>query len=167
MYEKFANAFEAAGDPPIRQGGPHNLRGGRSLDILQNRFGGASFRRGLYRIVGLKKRAEWGSRISTAFPGSDVICFGYDWLGRALAFDATGSTTNRGAIKLFEPGTGEIMESEVSNIEEFHDKLLLDEGDDVLSGNFFTEWLDYSGVPPDYDQCVGYKVPLFLEHVPS
>lgn len=62
---------------------------------------------------------------------------------------------------MLEPGTGEALEIAVSPAA-FHDEELMNEPDAAAAYSFFEQWLAAGGVRPDYDQCIGYKHPLFL-----
>jgi hypothetical protein len=62
---------------------------------------------------------------------------------------------------MLEPGTGEALEIP-SSITEFHSLELVQYADAAVAISFFQEWLRFGGAPPAYDQCVGYKRPLYL-----
>lgn len=94
-----------------------------------------------------------------AFPdlAGRVRCFGADWLGRQFASDAARG----GEVLLIEPGTGELLEIPV-DVETFHAEELVEQADAAAALFFYREWLAAGGAVPGYDQCIGYKVPLFL-----
>jgi hypothetical protein len=62
---------------------------------------------------------------------------------------------------MLEPGTGEALEIPVDR-EAFHAEELVDEPDAAAAYSFFAQWLAAGGVRPEYDQCIGYKRPLYL-----
>ena len=62
---------------------------------------------------------------------------------------------------MFEPGTGEALEIP-ANLNTFHDDGLLDLGEAALAISFYEKWRSSGGAAPDYDQCIGYRRPLFL-----
>ncbi len=62
---------------------------------------------------------------------------------------------------MFEPGTGEALEIP-ANIKTFHDVELKENPDAALASSVYAEWRETGGGEPAYDQCVGYKIPLFL-----
>ena len=66
-------------------------------------------------------------------------------------------------VLLLEPGTGEALEIPVP-FSTFHDGELVDYADAALAAEFFEAWSAQhpSALPLSPDQCVGYKVPLFL-----
>lgn len=133
------------------------------LKELFLRFEGASFNRGLYRVVG-KKSFDWAVNfISSIFPifGSKVVPFGYDWLGRIFTIDSSRNEDGLAGVVMFEPGTGEVLEIPC-NILAFHNNEVVDYCDAALALNFHARWLSRGGSAPALNQCVGYKQPLFL-----
>ena len=133
------------------------------LGELIARFGGGSFNGGLYRIIRASDMSAWNARVSLGFPdfAERITCFGYDWLGRAFAADAARQEQGQPAVLLFEPGTGEVL-AVPTNIQTFHDVELIQDSDRALASNAYEEWLARGGAVPAYAECIGYKVPLFL-----
>jgi hypothetical protein len=62
---------------------------------------------------------------------------------------------------MLEPGTGEALEIPVDRTG-FHTQELVDEPDAAVAQSFFRQWLAGGGQRPGYDQCVGYRKPLYL-----
>jgi hypothetical protein len=62
---------------------------------------------------------------------------------------------------MLEIGAGEAMEIP-AGIVDFHNIELVDYMNDSLSSDFFQEWRSENDIELKYDECVGYKVPLFL-----
>ncbi|CCV07982.1 hypothetical protein MESS2_660021 [Mesorhizobium metallidurans STM 2683] len=133
------------------------------LNELLASFGGASFKRGLYRINRASEVTRWNARVVLGFPefAGRITCFGYDWLGRAFAVDTGRLEQGEPGVVMFEPGTGEALEVP-ANIRAFHDAELQEYEDAALASDFYTKWREIVGTEPAYTQCVGYKVPLFL-----
>ena len=134
------------------------------LNELLTSFGGASFRKGLYRIIRAQDLVRWNARITLGFPefAGRITCFGYDWQGTAFAVDTQRLEEGQPGVLMFEPGTAEILEIP-ANIETFHDALVIEDPDAALTANIYIEdWLAAGGAQPAYDQCIGYKKPLFL-----
>lgn len=163
MFETFQKVF--ANDIALScdsAGNPHQIEvvGLRNLIDL---FGGTSFERGLYRVVRASDIDEWNARVAVAFPEfrERVTCFGFDWLGRVFAVDANRLEGGLPGVVMFEPGTGEALEIPC-NISSFHDEELIEYADAALAKNLHGQWLANGRQPPKYDQCVGYKKPLFL-----
>ncbi len=48
------------------------------------------------------------------------------------------------------------------NLETFHESELIEFQEEALGLSFYSAWRNAGGGIPKYDQCVGYKVPLFL-----
>ncbi|MDX8514937.1 T6SS immunity protein Tdi1 domain-containing protein [Mesorhizobium captivum] len=164
MFEKFRKSFaidsRVAEDPGMA--GPDT--GIASLNELLRDFGGSSFKQGLYRIIRGQDISIWNARINLGFPETNgrVACFGYDWQGSAFAVDNQRLEQGQPGVVLFEPGTGKALKIP-ANIETFHDALVIENPDAALAANIYAEdWLPSGGAQPAYDQCVGYKKPLFL-----
>lgn len=49
-----------------------------------------------------------------------------------------------------------------AGLDTFHDGILLEEPDATVAYGFFQKWLDAGGGAPGYEECVGYRTPLFL-----
>lgn len=163
MFEAFERNFRV--DPAWMQdaaGAPPDL-GIPGLSELIVRFGGASFGRGLYRIIRASDVHEWNARVLLGFPkfAKRITCFGYDWLGRAFAVDVQRQVQGQPGVLMFEPGTGKALVVP-SNVQTFHDNELIQDADAALAIGFHKEWLASGGTAPTYAECIGYKVPLFL-----
>lgn len=90
-----------------------------------------------------------------------IECFGADWLGRQFATDRLRIADGVPQVIMLEPGTGEALEIPVDQ-QAFHDEELAQEPDAAAAYSFFTQWTAGGGTKPAYDQCVGYKKPLYL-----
>jgi hypothetical protein len=145
---------------PDAAGAPPGL-GVPGLGELIARFGGASFNGGLYRVIRGSDIGTWNARVSLGFPvfAERITCFGYDWLGRAFAADA--QPREQGGVLMFEPGTGEVFDVP-ANVLSFHDVELIQHSDRALASGAHKEWLARGGEIPAYAECIGYRVPLFL-----
>ena len=62
---------------------------------------------------------------------------------------------------MLEPGTGEVLEIPVS-VADFHATELVEQAEAAAAVSFYRLWLSSGGKEPRYDQCVGYKRPLYL-----
>ena len=100
---------------------------------------------------------------SAAFPllADRIECFGADWLGRQFAKDRGRLENGEPLVLMLEPGTGEALEIPAT-FSDFHGHELVEESDAVAAVTFFKDWLSAGGAQPRYDQCIGYKKPLFL-----
>ncbi|TPM38340.1 DUF1851 domain-containing protein [Mesorhizobium sp. B2-3-4] len=133
------------------------------LNELLAEFGGASFNRGLYRMVRASDVADWNARVCLGFPKftGRITCFGYDWQGTAFATDAWRLEQGEPGVVMFEPGTGKALQIP-ANVRTFHEVELIQDEDAALAANIYTDWRRAGGAEPSYNQCIGYKKPLFL-----
>lgn len=122
-------------------------------------FQGQTFGDGVYRVHRLEEVDEWTSRIIQAFPSfkDQVIVFGYDWMGRQFAIDKT----NKNEIIIFDTGFGEALAIPFT-FEMFHEKEIPENSDECLLNAYFKEWNKNKQESLKFEECVGYKVPLFL-----
>ena len=118
---------------------------------------------GAYRLHKLDDVARFTALAAEAFPefADRIECFGADWLGRQFAVDRGRVVGGTPQVLMLEPGTGEVLEIPV-NRAVFHDEELLNEPDAAAAHSFFEQWLASGGPRPQYEQCIGYKRPLYL-----
>ncbi|HWA59806.1 MAG TPA: T6SS immunity protein Tdi1 domain-containing protein [Caulobacteraceae bacterium] len=162
MFEAFRGHFQRDAASVPKDGAPEAQSSVRGLAELFAEFGGASFNQGLYRIVRTDHIADWRTRIGEAFPSfADCVCFGFDWLGRAFVLDGARLEDGQPGVLMLDPGAGEALEIP-ANLETFHDGELIEYGDAALASEFHSRWLNAGGRAPAFDQCVGYRKPLFL-----
>jgi len=62
---------------------------------------------------------------------------------------------------MLEFGAGEAMQIPVDPVT-FHEQELVEHADDALARPFFLQWQAVVPTTIRHDQCIGYKVPLFL-----
>lgn len=124
---------------------------------------GATFGCGLYRIHTQQSAALAANSIGVGFPEfrGHATPFGFDWLGRQFCHDLREPERSDSPVLMFEPGTGEVL-ALVTPFEQFHDHLLVDHADAALVVSFFHEWHTSSQVVLQFQQCAGYRMPLFL-----
>lgn len=142
------------------------IKGNNSMEVLNkllNTFGGKSFNKGLYRLHPLSDVDKWNNNVIQAFPefNGRITCFGYDWLGRQFALDNQRLENGQPQILMFEPGTGEVLEIP-RNIVQFHDEEIPEYHDSCLASEFFEDWISSNPDGLKHNECVGYKVMLFL-----
>ena len=130
---------------------------------LMDSLAGRSFDHGLYRLHGERSGPAAQTLAAEAFPAMAGRCevFGFDWLGRQFAVDFDRVVAGAAQVLLLEPGTGQALEVPVDFVS-FHTEELVEFGDAALARKGFTDWMKIHGVPIPFDQCVGYRVPLFL-----
>jgi hypothetical protein len=78
-----------------------------------------------------------------------------------FALDNKRMEDDQASVLMFEIGTGQVLEIP-SNLESFHERGLMEFGEAALAISFHEKWLNTGGAAPHYDQCIGYKMPLFL-----
>lgn len=133
------------------------------LRELLTQFSGVSFNRSLYRVHRGDSVEKWSAIVCDALPllANRVTCFAYDWLGRHFGLDPDRLERGEPLVLMLEPGTGEALEIPAT-LADFHNDVLVNLSDAALASNFYSEWLAAGGAIPDSNQCIGYKVPLFL-----
>jgi hypothetical protein len=126
-------------------------------------FGGKSYNRGVYRVYAAGQIEAATERIERAFPDfkGRIICFAYDWLGSHCALDMERKQNDEPLILLFDIGLGQALEIPAT-LEEFHDKELISNANDAVALETYKEWYEVNKIDITQNQCVGYKIPLFL-----
>lgn len=125
--------------------------------------GGGSFGRGLYRVHTSEGIQKWTAIVQDTFPKyrNQVMCFGYDWLGRQFALHSADIVNGQAQVRLFEPGFHKVLVLPCS-FDAFHRTELPEYPQDVAAATFHAEWLSAGGGVPSYTQCVGYRIPPTL-----
>jgi len=131
-------------------------------DFFKN-FSGCSFNRGLYRVHSVTTSKKWNKIVGDTFPEfrKRIFCFGYDWLGRNFALDNVRMEEGEPLVLMLEPGTGEALEIPV-NLLSFHNEEIVQYTNEALAEELFSLWLQAGNLSPEYNECIGYKNPLFL-----
>ena len=132
---------------------------------LATGLAGRSVQDGLYRFHDSSTGPAALKAVRKGFPerAELAVPFGYDWLGRHFALDQTRSDDGELLVVMLEPGTGQALEVPAT-FASFHDSEIVEYNDAALASGFFSEWSTAhpDAVPLAADQCVGYRVPLFL-----
>ena len=135
------------------------------LDEVFESLGGVCLDEGLYRVHTPASAIEWAGAIAEEFPTFQgrALPFGFDWLGRQFATDRDRTSSSGHLCLLLEPGTGEALELPYTVVE-LHQSGLIDQADAALAVGFYRSWRhDAEDIEALlYDECVGYRVPLFL-----
>lgn len=164
MFEAFRSVFlPDAGEGAVSVEAASIPSGDDGLDRLRALYGGTSFNRGIYRVIGESAVSQLGQMVSIAFPGftGRISCFAVDWLGRVFALDAARQVDGRAGVVMFEPGTAQALEIPC-NVATFHDSELIQYREEALAESFYDQWLSRGGVSPSINQCIAYRRPLFL-----
>ncbi|MGY4398324.1 hypothetical protein ACVWZA_003530 [Sphingomonas sp. UYAg733] len=121
------------------------------------------FWEGAYRLHRAEDVEKYTTLAIAAFPNfaKRINCFGSSWLGCQFATDETRVVGGEQQILLLEPGTGEALEIP-AGLSTFHTGELMTQHDAVAATGFLNKWLVAGGETPLYDQCVGYRTPLYL-----
>ncbi len=121
------------------------------------------FLEGAYSLHRTQDIERYTALAVTAFPdfAKRITCFGSSWLGCQFATDEARVVGGERQILLLEPGTGEALEIP-AGLDTFHTGELIEQPDAVAAYSFFKEWLSGGGEAPHYNQCIGYRTPLFL-----
>ncbi|UVW28435.1 DUF1851 domain-containing protein [Massilia sp. H6] len=162
MFDNFEAEFGSSGYPGHVESCA-SLPAPEVLATLFARYGGRSFRQGIYRVLSPETADHWASVIISAFPtyAGRIRCFGMDWLGRCFALDSERLEGGGEGVVMFEPGTGEALEVPC-NLISFHEGELIQYREAALAESFYREWLENGGAAPTITQCIGYRTPLFL-----
>jgi len=159
---RFRSAFTATDGvpPPLPINRDFGVPG---LDTLLNELGGQSMNQGLYRVIKPDQVAAATLAMEAVFPEyrGRIVPFGFDWLGRHFACDFKRVESGHPLVLMLEVGVGEAMEIP-STLLDFHNVELVDYIDDVLATSFWRNWRTLNPAELTFNDCVGYKVPLFL-----
>jgi hypothetical protein len=166
MFEQFTTRFavlpaDQAAGAPWRDS---RLAAAAGYSELAGRFAGCTFENGLYRLHDATTGPRSSAMVAEAFPefAARACPFAHDWLGRQFSLDRGRLEGDEPLVLLLEPGTGEALEVPLS-FAAFHVQLdALREP--ALAAAFFADWAEANAdrLPLRSDQCVGYRVPLFL-----
>lgn len=164
MFDRFLDGFLPDSSETATPWAKADLAAVTDLDEVLSRWGGASFNSGLYRV-----HSEASSRAATAAikpylqqAWNDAIAFAFDWLGRNFAISPRAWSDQNPLIYLVDLGEGSAFEIP-TNIADFHNAELVEHADDALAADWFSEWREaHGGIRLEFNQCVGYRTPLFL-----
>lgn len=162
MFDKFENKFKKDTWGSGLSAPDYNIKD-PDLKELLNRFGGCSFNGGLYRIIHPQEMEQWNDRVNASFPTFHGLfsCFGYTWDGDAFALYDREEMNGKPSVLLFEISSGRAL-GIPDNLETFHNTTLVNDPDPPLNVEFYEYWKESGGKPPKYDECVGFRIPLFL-----
>ena len=164
-FRDFADAFQVVDHSATGQAWtPDNVEPRGFAEFMRD-YAGATVAEGAYRIHTSDSAQSSKRLMDAAFPEFADRCFpfGFDWLGRQFALDAHRTEGGEALVMLLEVGTGQALEIP-TGFASFHNRELVDFRNEALAWDFFLDWVKQrpETVPLLSDQCVGYKVPLFL-----
>lgn len=160
MFQKFAQKFVLTGTELIQEDKELYKDIPQALYTLLNLHGGKSFNNGLYRVHSFNSSVHWSLIIGEFFPKyqSKVYPFGFDWMGRQFCM----STSNESLLFMLDPATGEDFELQ-QELNLLHDDDFVNTPEDILASDLFSEVLQHCKLKfIKYNECIGYKIPLFL-----
>ena len=167
MFERFLGSFRLlpAGQSPSVAWRDEVLLGAAGYSELAAVLAGCSVENGLYRLHSADSGPPAAALAAEAFPefAARATPFGYDWLGRQFALDTGRVDGGEPLVLMLEPGTGEALEIP-AGFAAFHNEVMVDLRDAALASTFFASWAssDAGALPLSANECVGYRVPLFL-----
>lgn len=166
VFDQFRAVYGPLRDMAV--GAPWPVDGLLAVDgyaAFAREFAGTTFSGGLYRIHDSVSGPRAVEALASAFPeySGAATPFGFDWLGRQFAVTHSRLPSGVASVLIFEPGTGEVLDTEAGLVE-FHDSQLTQDPDAALAVEFFKEWFaqNPTTVPLPRNFCVGYRTPLFL-----
>lgn len=124
-----------------------------------SQHGGCTFNKGLYRVHSFQTSTKWSFIIASYFNDYQnmIYPFAFDWMGRHFCTSIKGDY-----IFMFDPATYEVFQLQQTIID-FHKINTEEDMDSLFSMNFFKQvLLHLNQQETKYDECLGYKVPLFL-----
>lgn len=128
-----------------------------------SRYSGATFNRGVYRIVPLDQLRKFISLAEAMHPElkGKIVVFGSDWRGQFYALDARRTAGDQYQVLLLDPATREVL-NVPSTFASFHNEEIVEYPEDALQTTLFQEWLAAGQAAPQANECVGYIKPLVL-----
>ena len=123
------------------------------------RFEGASFNNGIYRIYNIDNLVDVSDRMYRRYPRGrgKILIFGSNWKADQYAIDLT-----QPKVLLLDIDDGKSWEL-CDNILDFHNEELITDTEYILQESRFESWKTSSGMESiTPSQCVGLKVPFRL-----
>jgi hypothetical protein len=168
MFDRFRAEYAHRRDDTLATGSAwqnERLAGVEGYVNFASEFAGDTFCGGLYRVHDDQSGPRSLAVIADAFPdfAARVCPFSFDWLGRQFAIDSSRVEGGQPLVLLLDPGAGDALEIP-QTFTTFHEEELIDFVEAALAVEFFEEWsaANSASLPLQRDQCVGYRVPLFL-----
>ena len=129
-----------------------------SVEEFHKELDGKSFLNGMYRLFRKDQLSKWTQIVESSFPAyrGTIEVFGFDWLGQIFAINKNTQT-----VLWFQPGTGEVLDIPDDFIS-FHEVEIIEYPEDALVSRYFDLWFKQNNYILKHNECVGYKVPLYL-----
>lgn len=160
MIKKFLDRFFITSERSIPEEGKDFYKN-LPLELFKilDLFGGDTFNNGLYRIHSFESSVRWALIIADYFNHyrHKIYPFGFDWMGRQFCL-----STSNDILFMFDPATAESFELR-QTLTLLHNEDFVNDTDNMLSINLFNKVLTFYKLQSiGYNECLGYKVPLFL-----
>ena len=122
------------------------------------KYEGYTFLDGMYRFFRKEDVPKWNGIVGRAFPPAmnRVQVFAYDWQGRVFAIFSKTNT-----VLILDPGTGDALNSQMDFLG-FHNVIIPKDHEFCLLSADFKEWKHIHSIDIAHNECVGFRVPLFL-----
>lgn len=155
MFNRFLNFFDSENKEYTKKSEDIYL------DFIMN-FSRRSFGSGLFRIVDSNNLDYFNNIVKSCFSEltDDIRVIGFDWLGRVFV----SANIENSKIYMCDAGSHEILEIPIG-INEFLNYEIPEYPNELFALDFYNDYISIGGTPPSYDQCIGYKIPLFLGDV--
>lgn len=113
----------------------------------------------MFRVVDIDNLTYFNDLVKSCFleVSEDIRVIGFDWLGRIFV----SANKDNSKIYICDSGAHEILEVPL-NILEFLNNEIPEYSNELFSTDFYNEYLSKGFDIPEYNQCIGYKIPLFL-----
>ncbi len=166
MFDRFLSTYRVDGRiSGSRLRPPSSLGQIQGFPEFMDQFGGCTFSDGLYRVHTAETSQTLYQLVVEEFPSyrERIACFSYDWLGRQFALDAARREGDEPLVLMLEADTGEALEIPAT-FSGFHNTEIIEHSDSALATRLLDEWRQRNpdAKPLAYDECVGFKIPLFL-----
>ena len=149
---------EGRGAPPLA---------GAEASAFTDRFAGATFHHGVYRVhdsQSADQADEWVRDAFPKFPPGSVRCFATDWRGRQWALDRRRQDARGRALGLLFDIDFDSALAIPCGVDELHEGVLPESIEDLLEFRWLRALCTVNpGVLPlPYGSCAGFSVPPFL-----
>ncbi|WP_425617378.1 T6SS immunity protein Tdi1 domain-containing protein [Anatilimnocola sp. NA78] len=159
-YTRDIPAGEPAGNLKIlEQIEPHAT----GIQAFFAKYAGATFNRGLFRILPLDQIRKWTDIATEMFPQykGKMVVFSSDWRGQLYALNAKRLDGDQYQVQLLDPATSETLNIPAT-FNSFLNDELVNYPNDSLQVELFQEWLAAGKPAPAANECVAYIKPLRL-----
>lgn len=126
---------------------------------LISKIGGAVFENGILRIHTFESSLHWAVKLERYFTDKKeyIYPFAFDWLGRHFCINS-----QNGTVYMFDSAMFELF-ALPGSVSSFFENDLVDDSDALLGISLFNTVCAKLKIEKlEFEQCIGYKVPLYL-----